>query len=103
MKDEGALLRLFRAVVRAAGMSAPPRLLGLKDAAESLSITQRDLREMVVDGRVLARRRNGELRFPKSELARISPAMPQLGQRPVSAKTRARLKAASLKRKNTKR
>jgi hypothetical protein len=104
MLNEGELLEVFRETVRAMGLSRKVSL-SLLEAAKKVGLPERALRGLIRQGRVLAHRREGSLRVSLDEVRRLTASMggPENGRPRVSAKARARLKAASLKRRNPKR
>lgn len=105
MMHEGELLRLFRQVVVEVHGASKPVALSLEEAAREVRISVRSLRAMIRAGKVLAMKDGASLTVARVELQGIKPSMggPENGRPRVSAKVRARLKAASLKRRNAKR
>lgn len=106
MMDEGKLLELMRQVLREELGAQSPLALKMSEAAKRLAVSEQTVRRMVRRGELLVVTVSNKPRVPASEVQRLltprrSAAMPEHGQRPVPAKTRARLHAASLARKSS--
>lgn len=100
--DEGKLLELFRQVVREELGVSTPEMVGFKEAARRLAVSEPTVRRMVTRGEILSVTISKKPKIPISEIKRIttpSASMPELGQRRQSRAVLTRMKAASLSRK----
>ena len=96
----GEELKAIRKELERSGRRLEPSVITYRDAAQRLGITETKLLGLIRT-RVIMVVADGEIAV--SELQYVKPmrssAMPEYGQRKVPAKTRARLKAASMKRR----